>query len=284
MEKRKKRAAEIWNKFLDKFIDRILTVVISVVIVPWIMSLMGMLSLAGMFSLIDIPEAFYWPILFSALFIITISVSVILFIILYKKLQRIYKKYEFQFRYEFKFGLFESELNFPISGDYITQNIHFTYRVLCDKLNSLPHCFVWTGGGIKSVQLDEETQEQGYALDLSRLNEKLSVIKINFPETKYRDDTGEVRFVLELERGDMEPCLSKRVFFQMDALTLRIRAPIGLIKNAESYARTSLENKEIRLDEGKLTKKESHPEIIEFELNEDDPILSYSYAIKWSFE
>ncbi|MCL1916866.1 MAG: hypothetical protein FWG14_00910 [Peptococcaceae bacterium] len=270
------------NKFLDKIIDRILTLVISVVIVPWIMSLAGIFSLAGVFSLVKVTEennSFYWIVLFVAMLIITISASTVLSIFLYRKLKRIYR------RHEFKFGVFESELNFPISGDYITQNIYFTYRVLCDKLNSIPHCFVWTGGGIKNVRLDNESEERGYALDLSRLHEKLSVIKINFPETKFRDDTGEIRFIMDLERGeDMKPCLRKNMNFQTDTLTLRVRAPNGLIKNAKPYAYTSLENKEIRLDEEKLTKKESHPEIKEYEYKEEDPILSYSYAIRWSFE
>ncbi|MCL1790079.1 MAG: hypothetical protein FWG40_01775 [Peptococcaceae bacterium] len=286
MEKRKKWVSEVWNKFWDKFIDRILTVVVTVVIVPWIMSIVGMVSLAGMVSFFDFSEVgnSFWVIFFAALFVVTVIASVILFVILYKKLQKIYKKYEFKFRHEFKFELFESELNFPIGGDYLTQNIRFKYRVLCDKLNSIPHCFVWTGGDIKDVQLDKETQEQGYTLDPSRLNEKLSVVKINFPETQYRDDTGEIRLILEFERGDMKPCLSKRIFFQMDELILRVRAPKDLMKNVTPYGFTSLENKEIRLEDGKLTKKDTHPEIIEYELKEDDPILLYSYEIRWSFE
>ena len=279
MAKRKKWASDIWDRFLDKTIDRILTIVVSVVIVPWIMSLAGMFSLAGFFSLVtEESNSFYWIVFFVAMFLLTLAASIILFIFLHKKLKRIYR------RYEFKFGVFESELNFPISGDYITQNIHFTYRVLCDKLNSIPHCFIWTGGGIKNVRLDKETEEKGYRLDLSRLNEKLSVIKINFPETKSRDDTDSVKFTMDLERGeDLRPCLRKNVNFQIDTLILRVRAPNGLIKDAKPYAYTSLENKEIRLDEEKLEEKGSHPEIKEYEFKEDDPILSYSYAIKWSF-
>jgi hypothetical protein len=281
MERRRRWMSNIFNKFLDKMIDRILAIVVSVVIVPWIMSLAGMFSLAGMVSFVTTEEnnSFYGIVLFVAMLVVTISASAVLSLFLYRKLKRIYRKHEF------KFGIFESELNFPISGDYITQNIHFTYRVLCDKLNSIPHCFVWTGGGIKRVKLDQETEEKGYTLDLSRLHEKLSVIKINFPETKFRDDTGDVKFIMDLERGDeMKPCLRKNVNFQIDTLILRVRAPNGLIKDAKPYAYTSLENKEIRLDEEKLTKKDSHPEITEYELKEDDPILSYSYAIQWSFE
>ena len=154
---------------------------------------------------------------------------------------------------------------------------------LKDEVKELVYNMMWTGQTYKKSELISGADRGIKLIDSTRSSSPHKIsIQFNRPLSRYNKEKIEFHTHVEDKDQLMLPFYSKVIKSQMDQMTIRVVAPVGLLKNV-NYLITADQAREIILEKPKELPCKKIGEYEVYEQQVSKPELLHFYVISWSF-